>query len=100
MKTLKEKIEVMQAALDGEEIECIVLGKPQDKWEEIRYTTSLVWDWLHEDYRIKPKPLEFWVNVCHRSNFVSHYSRQDAINATCPDCIKIIKVREVLDENL
>jgi hypothetical protein len=48
MKTLKEKIEVMQAALAGAEIQY----KDRCEW----YTaTSPWWDWENTDYRIKPE---------------------------------------------
>lgn len=59
MKTLKEKIEVMQAALDGEKIE--QQHFTEDRW--VNVAGNISWNWNAMDYRIKPKPLEFWVNV-------------------------------------
>lgn len=50
--TTKEKIEVMQAYENGEQIE----GTPKytNEWCEL---DEPVWDWDSCDYRIKPKPL-------------------------------------------
>lgn len=62
MKTLKEKIEVMQAALDGADIEMVRITAPADE-DEWNLTNNPVFDWNNFNYRIKPKPLEFWVNV-------------------------------------
>lgn len=48
MKKTKEMIEVMQAYDRGEKIECF-----NDKqWKDVNYP---IWDWLHNDYRVKPK---------------------------------------------
>ena len=60
MKTLKEKIEVMQAALDGEEIQALWLQEGNEDWlpEDLR-----VFNWACFDYRIKPKPLEWYENI-------------------------------------
>ena len=56
MKTTKEMIEVMQAYERGEKIECFNDG---EQWRDVN---SPIWDWLHNDYRVKPKrmflPLE------------------------------------------
>ena len=48
MKTIKEKIEVMQAYERGEQIECFDDGA----W---KYVKNPVWDWLHNNYRVKQK---------------------------------------------
>ena len=48
MKTTKEMIEVMQAYESGEQIECF-------NDEEWKYVKNPVWDWLHNNYRVKPK---------------------------------------------
>jgi len=88
MKTLKEKIEVMQAALVGEEIETynvsgnwLITGKPN-------------WDWARFDYRIKPKPLEFWVNVSPAGLVTICYAKQEAEDYNG----RTIKMREVTNE--
>ena len=48
MKTTKEMIEVMQAYDRGEQIECF----NNMKWKDVK---NPVWDWLHNDYRVKNK---------------------------------------------
>ena len=51
MKTTKEKIEVMQAYLDGKKIEC---GNDFGMW----WTPVMpTFDWAHFDYRIKDRKL-------------------------------------------
>ena len=51
MKTLKEKIEVMQAALAGKEIEIEDYG--QENWQLAR--CPLKWNWQVFNYRVKPE---------------------------------------------
>ena len=48
MKTTKEMIDVMQAYDSGEQIECF-------NDEEWKYVKNPVWDWLHNNYRVKQK---------------------------------------------
>ena len=48
MKTTKEKIEVMQAYLDGEQIEESI-----DK--KVWFTCEPIWNWAKCDYRVKKK---------------------------------------------
>ena len=48
MKTTKEMIEVMQAYERGEQIECF----NDEQWKDVN---NPIWDWLHNDYRVKPK---------------------------------------------
>lgn len=50
MKTLKEKIAVMQAVDEGKQIQCL---NYKDRWVDI-YTP--VWNWEENDYRVKPEP--------------------------------------------
>lgn len=51
MKTTKEKIEIMQAYERGEQIQ--IYYPDTDEWEDVEST--LLWDWVNFDYRIKPK---------------------------------------------
>ena len=48
MKSTKEMIEVMQAYVRGEQIECF----NDEQWKDVN---NPIWDWLHNDYRVKPK---------------------------------------------
>ena len=49
------KIKVMQAFEDGKKIQSSYGGK----WED---NCDPRWDWPKVEYRIKPEPLELWVN--------------------------------------
>ena len=48
MKTTKEMIDVMQAFDRGEKIECF----NDEQWKDVN---NPIWDWLHNDYRVKQK---------------------------------------------
>lgn len=52
MKTTKEMIDVMQAFDRGEKIECF----NDEQWKDVN---NPIWDWLHNDYRVKPKYVPF-----------------------------------------
>jgi len=91
MKTLAEKIKVMQAALDGKEIEILSCS---DNWVQ---SNAQTWDWCNNDYRIKQEPVEFWVNV-HDSGYLEVLPNTLAtIKAANVHIIKTIKVREVIE---
>jgi hypothetical protein len=97
MKTLKEKIKVMQAALDGKEIEISVDSYRRGGLIEWRPADNGVYfNWERNDYRIKPEPMEFWVNV-YDDGSALHESESNARECRRPMCIKTIKVREVIE---
>lgn len=60
MKTLAEKIAVMQAAERGEKIESkyIALQCPEAAWCP---NSKPVWDWINFDYRVAPRTKEIVV---------------------------------------
>ena len=82
---IKAAILVMQAYVDGEEIEQSPIG---DGWGPVH---EPVWDWYQNDYRIKPKPREFWVRIDHgiAMQISSDDDKQDRDGW--------IKVREVIE---
>jgi len=97
MKTLAEKIEVMQAALDGKEIE--VRNYPHEtnhQWADID-KKEIVWNWPNVDYRIKQEPMEFWVNTFNGRASTCWQTKEEAEAVDQPN-MKTIKVREVTDE--
>lgn len=49
----KQKVEVMQAYLDGEQIEQIYATSNDGNW---CYSPNPVWNWYQYNYRVKPKP--------------------------------------------
>lgn len=56
MKSLKEKIEVMQAALDGKPIEAKYCAAKRHGIFEFSPVNDPVWNWDECDYRIEPQP--------------------------------------------
>jgi len=60
MKSLKEKIEVMQACLDGKHIQYrdqFLHGKENDgDWERSIIGGDFSWNWDKYDYRVEPEP--------------------------------------------
>ena len=95
MKSLKEKIEVMQAALDGKDIESKWLQEGNIDWFD---EDLIVFNWACFDYRIKQEPMEFWVNVYNDGSRFLHDSKQDAhfYNESGVGK-KTIKVREIAE---
>ena len=81
----KKAIEVMQAYVDGAEIELV--NVVTNTWATIENPT-----WIGDGYRIKPKPREFWVSAFRYST--------DQTERHCfdgkPSFGTWIKVREVL----
>ena len=53
MKTLEEKIAVMQAFKDGKEIEFAPNCFTNKIWN---YTRDPIWNWFENEYRVKPTP--------------------------------------------
>ena len=82
MKTLKEKIEIMQAAEDGARIEYLL--SDMERWIEYSSPRDLAWDWSSSDYRIKEEPREIWHGVdpqtsyIHREGFESKQACEQA----------------------
>lgn len=97
MKSLKEKIEVMQAADDGKEIE--YQNDARGSWHGFDGELPL-WNWGSTDYRTKPEPMEFWVNVYGGVYTTRAHKTEAEARKECKDSqvniIKTIKVREVL----
>lgn len=60
MKSLAEKIAVMQAAERGEQIERCSLTGPSPIWEEVE-NQWIGWDWCSCDYRVAPRTMEIMV---------------------------------------
>jgi hypothetical protein len=79
MKTLREMIEVMQAAERGKEIECCDHKK---EWN----SSPPLWDWFRCDYRVKPKPREIWlVGYCRSGAYCVYDNEREAIRAAWND---------------
>jgi len=78
--TLKEMIAVMQSAEDGAEIE------QYDYRSEVWYACYCPnWNWSDNDYRVKPKPRECWINFFGSApSSVSWESEEEARNSAYP----------------
>lgn len=92
MKTLKEKIEVMQAAEDGAKIESSWVGE----FREVDLK-NLLWNWEEADYRIKPKPIEFWVNVYESGPGLLHFSTEEKAEAESDGSNSFIKTVRMVE---
>ena len=73
MKTLAEKIAVMQAFERGEKIEC-------DVGEGWKNCPAPIWDWYETDYRIAEKPKKK-VKLLAMVN--GNITKRDGISALC-----------------
>jgi len=96
MKDLATKIKIMQAALDGKEIDRYV--GPTYGWLGLDNPKEVNYDWTNQDYRIKPEPMEFWVNVYENRSGYLHRSKASAKDCLQSGSGKTIKVREVMEE--
>ena len=83
----KKAIEVMQAFVDGAEIESRQ-ANGHSTWGGSQKT----WSWNQFDYRIKPMPREWWLNA---------HTNECYVTAECAEkfagIAKIVKVREVIE---
>jgi len=78
MKTLKEKIEVMQAAERGEPIEVTFCGE-SGKFIPIKNPD---FNWEDNDYRVAPPSpavKEIWVNVYPSGAMIGHTTKRSAL---------------------
>ena len=87
----KKLLPIIEAFANGEDIQI----KASDKW--------LTWESYSFDskseYRIKPNPREWWVNVYDKGSVI-HETKESARSGSAHTKCELIKVREVLDENL
>jgi len=100
MKTLKERIAIEQAKLDGANIEWIQLNGLYNGWRDFNPDPDAIFAWHDCDYRIKPKLMEFWVNVwSDRETNLCWESKENAEAAAhgVPGYIKSVKFREVIE---
>ncbi len=95
---IKKAIAVMQAYVDGEEIEYAKRGIPgvgtACSWDSHDYTPNF--DWHNYDYRIKPKPREVWVSNQSFSQAGAQWHNVEVIEPE--ELENYTKFREVTDE--
>jgi len=90
----KEYIKIMQAYLDGKKIEFRnragdTIWRPADK--------NHGWNFHDVEYRIKPEPREFWLNVYPDGSLFAHFCPESAVHILSNG--ETIKVIEVLDDD-
>lgn len=92
-------IEVVTAFKNGKKIEC--RNKVCGTWVD----ATPDWNFYHYDYRVKPEPMELWVNVYEDGSIGTFSDVRDAIRIgnKCKDTVRrAVLFREVLgahDEN-
>lgn len=102
MNTTKEKMEVMQAFLDGKTIQTIPRVSPTGtEWRVIAVGEGLepAWNWFASDYRVKPEPRVIWVNEYASEQAVVHDSKEMAEEDAADYAVRVaVKYREVIGE--
>jgi len=97
MKTLKERIEIETALLNGETVQEFLIGDLYSK----DCSENHIFYWNCCDYRIKPEPLEFWVAEYVNNSYIYKENEKETAleNARIGSGFKrLIKVREVIEE--
>jgi len=106
--TLDEMIEVMQAFKEGGLIEC--RRNPHSSETVWEFVKTPIWNFFQFDYRVKPKPKDYWLNVYEmKKNGLLSFgdlcpNRKEALINRAQQCstvraIKLLHLREVLDDN-
>jgi len=90
-KETRKAIEVMQAYVDGAEIECLS-KKINYESERDWYTEEPMWHWPSWEYRIKPKPREFW--IWHSADGETLWREIYGPDDDDRDAIKVVEVIE------
>jgi len=92
----KEKIEVMKAYDEGKTIEFSprksVYSRP--KWD---FCPNPQWDWIGFEYRVKPEPREWYINMYADGRVHMYDNKSEADWWAGSNRKECVKVREVLD---
>lgn len=99
MKTLKQKIEIMQACEDGKTIQFCDRSSPFGlKW--VNAPINPVFNWGEADYKIRSEPEIIYMNIYENrsDNFGNAFSTsEEASRAITEDYIRTAKFIEVLE---
>jgi hypothetical protein len=105
--TLQEQRDIIQAAIDGKEIEGVSVTDPKRHWSKFFAEKSgASFNFQSFAYRVKPVPREFWINRYEHQVGSSacnmHPTRQAAIYGCslgegAPPLVERIHVREIID---
>ena len=87
----KKAIAVMQAYVDGKQIEAAQEGS---EWR----ASLPIWDWGPNEYRVKPEPIECWVTIFNgHVCSTCHDSEESASHITDKPNWTVRKFREVIE---
>ena len=98
MKSLKERTEIQQAYLDGADVQCCHTGN--DSYVSLDHYSEPDFNWMINDFRVKPKPMEIWVNIYSNGQFCLHDTKEEAERLASigtsarRDAVKFIEVIE------
>ena len=92
----KRMIEVMQAFVDGEEIEYTDRDN-RTPWRTSAHVDYPAWNWGSRDYRVKPKPRELFQNCYREGNSRDHHDTRVKADAACCQRTRIGVLRFVED---
>ena len=93
MMTDREIVEVVQAHIDGKEIQAG--HRPTNSWHELLEANPL-WQFNDCDYRVKPEPRSIWVNAYKfdSKELDPFLTEAEALEGKCPhwDTIEFVEV--------
>lgn len=94
---LDEAIRLLQAAKEGKVIECRERGVPEPFWTETSCRDSWgirAFAFDDYEYRIKPEPRRWWVNVYPNGVRTAHETRELAAAAGGGhvECVEVVEV--------
>ena len=91
----KEKIEVMQAFLDGAALE---IKYENGEWYPWTLGDEPQWSWDTNEFRVKPMPMVVWVNVYDDGGLFIHETEASALNDAGESADRIaVKFMEVME---
>ena len=90
----KQKIEVLQAYLDGKPIQ-IGTGS---QWVDYTEGSEPLWKWSSFNYRVKPEPMVLYANIY--KNGVLTFNSEEMARSRATDAVirTAVKFVEVIDE--
>ena len=88
-ETAKQFIDVLQAFVDGRPVEV----KTQFGWEEIKNPN---FGSSPENYRVKPEPREWFINIYENRACGLYHSKMAADNNAVVGRVECVRVREIL----
>ena len=90
----EEIIAVVQAHFDGEQIQARQIGGVHG-WSSC--VPLVKWNFAHYDYRVKPEPLELWVNIWRDERMSTYTNATAALNASGANVRKTVHMVAVDD---